>query len=77
MTKEIFLPKWAQTGEKYGDSLTELVLSILTDHQVEFTPTCADSPCLPSPNETLRQGITTLLALVQALDARVDALENP
>ena len=77
MTKEIILPFWAQTSEGHGDSLTELVLGILTDHQVEFTPTCEDSPCLPSPNETLRAGITALVALVAALEARVDALENP
>lgn len=77
MTKEIFLPKWAQTGEKHGDSLTQHVLGILTDHQVEFTPTCEDSDCLPSPTATLRQGITTLLALIEALELRVDALENP
>ena len=84
MIGEIFIHNFTKTGEKFGISLRAWLQEELTRVGVEFVPACGDSPCLDTPNQTLRQGITLLSGLIAAqqvviddLTARIEVLENP
>ena len=83
--EKLVIQPWATTvSPELGFDVDEYLIRFLNQRQVEFVPTCNDSPCVTGPDQTLRAGITAMMALITAQQVqiddlldRVDALENP
>jgi len=67
----VYLQNWATTAEGYGLDFKEVLYKWLSE-DVECDPGCTANPLI-----AVKVGITQLLALVEDLTARVEALENP
>jgi hypothetical protein len=85
MVKNLFIQPFVSTGKEFGIDLNAHIKDLLSALSVEWVEPCPDgSPCHENPTTTLRQGISALLAalqaqqdLIDALTLRVEALENP